>query len=586
MRKYELLAPVSNLKTLKVAIQSGANAVYCSLETYNARWKGSNLSAQRLGELVGYAHYHDVKVFLTLNVLFKECDLSRIDEMIHTAIAAKVNAVIVQDIGILVYIAKNYPQIHIHASTQTAVANHYGVDVLCELGVERVILARELSVNEISRIKNHCPSVELEIFAHGGQCVAYSGQCYSSGYVYGLSGNRGMCEALCCEEYTLFSGEKPVRNGKLLKPDDLYSLDILDSLKKTGVMCFKIQGRTRSEKYLETVTSLYSDYITNDDKPNEIDIYQLKNAYPRRLTHGNLIKNFESRNSCSDSNKVFELLRMTPSFSISYGKRPNAEITVCLLQLNPLFDYSHLSKHISALYLPYELFEKNDNHAIIASLCNEFRVFIIMPQLILEDEVEFVYNTLDSYMSTFHIAGFLLSNISDLVLTDRYSEFNFRGNYTLNVTNSLTADFFAKKKIELLTLSPELSTEELNNLNDKTVANVERMIYGHPILMKMKYCPFTGTTECNSECNICHNSGRLSLQSSEFGFDVLMDHYPPQGALMSKKILSLRPDDVACKALRFDFLYESVDEINRIITLSENGYFLIGKQYKNSIKIL
>lgn len=587
MKNVELLVPAKDFETLEIAVKNGAHAVYCGLETYNARWKGKNFHFAGLKEAVKYAHFFNVKVFLTVNIIFKEFDLSIINKIIQECIMAEVDAVIVQDLGVADYILKNYPRIIVHASTQTAVSNHYGVEVLERMGIKRVILARELSIDEIATIRKACPYVELEIFAHGGQCVAYSGQCYSSGYIFGLSGNRGMCEALCCEEYTLFQDGVTMRSGSILKLDDLYCLDIMQKVKESGINSIKIQGRTRSNKYLEIVTSLYWKSIQNPDEISKRDLKLLDSVYSRRLTHGNLLSDNESQDYCSETdNNYHSALEKRELITIKFDSTIEAEINICLLYIDSSQNYSLLSEKLSSIYIPYVLFEHDNNVSVIKQLCSRYQVFILMPQLILERYASCVYSSIASILEKYTITGIILSNISDLYLLDMYKCLRFRGNYTLNMANHLTADYLYTLGLEQSTLSLEIDEMESKRIIEATKLKIERMVYGHPILMTMKYCPILRRNECKVGCEMCADRHQFILQNSEFGFDVSLEKNPPRASLFAKKILSLRPDGVTCDSLRCDFLYESIDEINCIIDAISKGEFLIGKQYKNSIHVL
>ena len=261
MKKIELLSPVGDFECLKAAVQNGANSVYLGASSFNARARATNFDLEGLKEAVKYAKLRNVSVHLTLNTLIKN---EEFDEAVKLAIDAYnlgVDAIIVQDLGLAKYLLENYPEIPLHGSTQMTVHNLASVKQLETLGFKRIVLARELPINEIEYIRKNTTS-ELEVFVHGALCISYSGQCLLSSMIGGRSGNRGLCAQPCRLPYELISSNEEVLDkGYLLSPKDTCSLEYLPELIKMGIDSFKIEGRMKTPLYVATVTKIYRKYI-------------------------------------------------------------------------------------------------------------------------------------------------------------------------------------------------------------------------------------------------------------------------------------------------------------------------------------
>jgi len=254
MRDIELLAPAKNLEYGKLAINYGADAVYIGADRFGARANAGNSIAD-IADLVKYAHKYNAKVFVTLNTIIYDHELPEAEKLIHEIYEAGADALIIQDMGIL---NMDIPPIALHASTQT---NNFKLDriqFLDDVGFERIILARELSLKEISRIKKNTKT-ELEFFIHGALCVSLSGQCYFSQAVTGRSANRGQCAQMCRHPYNLIdgNGQKIVLNSHLLSLKDLNLSKDLEGLLDSGITSLKIEGRLKDANYVKNVVSYY-----------------------------------------------------------------------------------------------------------------------------------------------------------------------------------------------------------------------------------------------------------------------------------------------------------------------------------------
>ncbi len=254
MKQIELLAPAKNLESGMVAINYGADAVYIGADKFGARAAASN-SVADIERLVQYAHKYKAKVFVTLNTILYDHELEDAEKLIHEIYNTGADALIIQDMGIL---NMSIPPIPLHASTQT---NNYNTDrirFLDDIGFERIVLARELSIEEIKKIRNNTKS-ELEYFVHGALCVSLSGQCYFSQTITGRSANRGMCAQMCRHPYNLVDteGNKIVLNSHLLSLKDLNLSNELKGLIQVGVTSLKIEGRLKDQNYVKNVVSYY-----------------------------------------------------------------------------------------------------------------------------------------------------------------------------------------------------------------------------------------------------------------------------------------------------------------------------------------
>ena len=260
MKQVELLSPAGDFECLKAAIQNGANAVYLGSSSFSARASATNFGEDELKKAIEYAHLRNVKINLTLNTLIKNNEFEEAFNIAKLAYEYGVDAIIVQDLGLAKQIISAFPDLPVHASTQMTAHNLESVKKLEELGFKRVVLSRELSIEEIKYICNNT-NVEIEVFIHGALCISYSGQCLFSSMIGGRSGNRGTCAQSCRLPYELLEESKTIDKGYLLSPRDLCSIENLKELIDAGIACFKIEGRMKKPEYVAVVTSVYRKYI-------------------------------------------------------------------------------------------------------------------------------------------------------------------------------------------------------------------------------------------------------------------------------------------------------------------------------------
>jgi len=289
MNKPELLSPVGDFECLKSAVQNGANSVYLGASSFNARARATNFGNEELLEAIKYAKLRNVSVHLTLNTLIKNDEFENAVNLAVNAYNLGVDAIIVQDLGLATYLLENYPEIPLHASTQMTVHNLDGVKQLENFGFSRVVLSRELSLNEIKHIRENT-STELEVFIHGALCISYSGQCLLSSTIGGRSGNRGLCAQPCRLPYELIENEKILDKGYLMSPRDNCALEFLPELIKLGIDSFKIEGRMKTPYYVGVVTKIYRKYIDLVLQNIHLDNITLKNMIQNKLNE----KNFDT----------------------------------------------------------------------------------------------------------------------------------------------------------------------------------------------------------------------------------------------------------------------------------------------------
>ena len=297
MRDVELLAPVGSFEALKAAVQNGANAVYLGGKDFGARASANNFDRDELKEAVKYAHIRGVQVFVTTNTLRKENEIEDFLEYAKFLYDIDVDAIILQDIGMARLIKRELPDFELHASTQMVAHSLEDVKYLESVGFDRVVLAREVTVEEIKYICDNCKA-DIEVFVHGALCVCYSGQCLMSSMIGNRSGNRGRCAQPCRQRYELidvYTGEVVNSNGDyLLSPRDLNAIEEIDKVIDAGVHSLKIEGRMKRPEYVATVIDGYrktiDEYLaTNKLNVSDETINDLYTIFNRKFTKGLLL---------------------------------------------------------------------------------------------------------------------------------------------------------------------------------------------------------------------------------------------------------------------------------------------------------
>jgi U32 family peptidase len=292
-RVPELLAPAGSLDAVRAALANGADAVYLGAERFNARDEGAQLSLDDLEQAVRLAHGRGARIYLTLNTLLKPDELGDALELLGEAIDRGIDAAIVQDLGLVRLIERVFPGFELHGSTQMTVHDEHGAAVIRDLGLRRVVLARENTLDDVRAIRAGVPELELETFVHGALCISYSGQCYMSGMISERSANRGSCAQSCRKDYALRderTGETLDR-GYLISARDLAAADHIPALAEAGVVCLKIEGRKKRPEYVASVTRAYREFLQDAGagrlEPGAIEARpELVQIYSRGFTSG------------------------------------------------------------------------------------------------------------------------------------------------------------------------------------------------------------------------------------------------------------------------------------------------------------
>ncbi|OEF88408.1 peptidase U32 family protein [Vibrio splendidus] len=325
-RKIELLAPGGDVEAIKAAIVAGANAVYCGLDTFNARNRASNLSLDELNGVIRLAHEYGCEVFLTLNVVLLEHETKSITKLLNQLVNTKVDGIIVQDLGLFNLVKKHFPSLDVHASTQLTTHNEGQIKFLSKIGATRVNLSRELNLPEIKMLTEvaHDHDVLTEVFVHGALCIAFSGQCYSSSVSVGNSGNRGRCSQACRDEYEVTNaGNKFPLN---LKDNSAYY--DLPELVDAKVDSLKVEGRIKGAHYVYTVVDTWRKQIDSFVESGLLieDDSNLHKVFNRDFTNsflkGNLTKDMFIDNPRDNS----------MNYAVEKATEQNNEISVVQIQ--------------------------------------------------------------------------------------------------------------------------------------------------------------------------------------------------------------------------------------------------------------
>lgn len=347
--KTELLAPAGSFETLKAVVNAGADAVYCAGNRFGARAYANNFTEEEMIFAIDFMHIKGKKLYMTVNTLLKEKEL---EEELYSYLMpyyeAGLDAVIVQDLGVMHFIKEHFPGLHIHASTQMTITGAYGAELMLNAGCSRIVTARELSLQEIQDIYEKT-GAEIESFVHGALCYGYSGQCLLSSMIGGRSGNRGRCAQPCRLPYELFEDKqkgissKNKKEAYLLSPKDLCTIDLIPELIGHGVHSFKIEGRMKQAEYAAGVTSIYRYYI---------DKYEANPKAPYQVSQEDKQKLWDLGNRCG--------------FTDGYYKRHNGKEMITFEKPSHEKGNEKLQQQIRQTYMEKEEKEKINGILILS----------------------------------------------------------------------------------------------------------------------------------------------------------------------------------------------------------------------------
>jgi len=340
-KKVELLVPAGNFECFEAAVNNGADAIYLGGEDFSARAYADNFTREEIIKAINFAHIRNVKVYVSINTTVYDDEIERVLDFADFLYVNDVDALIVADFGLVSLFKKRYPNLPIHVSTQANTHSLDQVKFFESLGVDRVILARETSLDEIRHIKENS-HIELETFVHGALCICYSGNCLHSSMIGKRSGNRGKCAQPCRMEYTLLDGNKPISEKKyLLSTKDLCTIEHIDKIINSGVLSLKVEGRMKSKEYVALVTKSYRDAIDNylKTKSNKVDSKALANmklVFSRDFTRGFILneRNIDFTNTFRPSHigtkigKVISLKNDNVQVKLTEGLKQKDKIAI------------------------------------------------------------------------------------------------------------------------------------------------------------------------------------------------------------------------------------------------------------------
>lgn len=290
-KKPELLSPAGTMECFFAAVENGADAVYLGLNDFSARASAENFSLNDASKAIAYAHERHIKVYIALNTLIKTSELDKIVDYLIALEELQPDAIILQDLGLLSLIQSQFPQFTVHASTQMAIHTIAGVKQLEKMGFKRIVLARELSMDEINHISQNT-SAEIEVFIHGALCYSYSGLCFFSSVIGGRSGNRGRCAQPC----RMYYKDQQNKGGYYFSMKDLLTLPYISNLIHAGVHSCKIEGRMKSPEYVAVVTHAYRQAIDGKLYDYDAAVHRIKTVFSRETTHSYLLRESDYKN--------------------------------------------------------------------------------------------------------------------------------------------------------------------------------------------------------------------------------------------------------------------------------------------------
>ena len=569
----ELMAPVKNQEGLAEALNAGADSVYFGLKEFNARSMMENFTVEEAEKAIEYVHSQGKKAYLTLNTLIKNDEIPVAAEYARKAVNAGIDAIIVQDLGLFSLLRKcNVPLI---ASTQMTVCNSRGVRVAKEMGFKRVVLSRELNVNELRSVASKSKGIELECFIHGGLCIGYSGQCGVSCIFEKAAANRGICRTPCWDDYTLYCNDAPIKSGKLIKPKDMYGIHHIPVLDKAGISALKIQGRTRSAEYVRNVVSVYRKHLDDLRKlgsteltSNELDILHMQS--PRGLMQGNLEvcanRNFVVEGQCDIISKE----EFRDSTEAAVCEMPN-KISVMFNDLASV-DADRLTGDIARIYIPMKMLVSR-YVSVISALKRVAPVYMVMPMLM--ERYDMSCEELEALIKEYGINGISLSNLGDLAYVNEI-DCDFSVERSFNVCNRYSADLLKKWGISSISLPFELTSEEAIALSDKSDVSFERTVYGRPMLMQMKYCLISNTNECIEGCSKCQSEDEIYTLAGKNTFMTQTDPARTETTLRAVRKLALPILHNEAELVRLEFTDEDTDQINWVLQMYSSGRYPVG----------
>ena len=461
MKKIELLAPAGNMDMLVAAIQAGCDAVYLGGKSFGARAFSQNFTGEEIVNAINYAHLYGVKVYITVNTLIYENEVDSFLEYIEFIHKNNVDAVLIQDLGMFDLVRKTFPNLELHASTQMHIHNLDGVKLMEKLGMRRVVLARETSIDNIKLIKENS-DVEVEVFVHGALCISYSGQCLMSSLIGGRSGNRGACVGSCRLKYDVINenNRKVNKEDYPLSTRDLNSLEHVGELIDAGVSSLKIEGRMKSKEYVYKVVSLYrkaidSYYSNGKIVIDKTDMLELKKIFNREYTKGflNNAINEEIINGYRPNHMGVEVGRIIKYNNGIAQIKLSDKVTIGS-GLRVIGKNSDVGIHVNDFYINKKLVKEGNAGDIISIKINDTVSVNDKVVITLDSELnKRIDNLIDDNLRKVLITGKFVAKLDEvmkLVLDDGINKIEVRGSVVNKAINNPTGKKEIKNKLNKL----------------------------------------------------------------------------------------------------------------------------------------
>ena len=486
MNNPEILSPAGNFESLKMAVMAGATAVYFGAKNFNARAKADNFGAD-INQAVALAHMYGVKAYLTLNTLIENDEIDELCNTIEMAIEANIDAFIVQDFGVVNILKNCFPQAVIHASTQMAVNNYEGAINASNMGIKRVVLSRETSLEDIKLIKEKT-NLEIEYFVQGALCVCLSGNCYLSSCVFNKSGNRGECLQPCRLPYKAILKGKQIGQGYLFSAKDINMSHRLKDLINAGVNSFKIEGRLRRPAYVYSVTKTYKKIIGNNFQTCENDQVQLKKAFNRGdycegyfNGNGNIIdcqiqghKGIKIGNVVSfNKGQKFNIItikskQINKGDGLKFIKNGKEEATITAVDIKHKNDFFYVTttSNVSKDSEVYLIMEKQEEDIALKSLVRlpiSFKLTALKNKpLKLEYTLTYGINSSIKYLCG-EVLGDICIQANSIALNKESA---------IDCIGKLNDTYFCLQDLEILTDNVFVTKKQLNEIRRKVVENI------------------------------------------------------------------------------------------------------------------
>ena len=544
----ELLSPAGGWDSLVAAVQSGADAVYMGFGAYNARRSAKNFTEEEFAQAVRYCHLRGVRVYLTLNTLLTDRELPGAAELLHKASRLGADAVLIQDWGVWQLARQAAPELPLHASTQMSLHTLGGARRAAELGLTRVVLARELSRRDIAAICRDCPA-EVEVFAHGALCMCYSGQCALSAVIGGRSGNRGTCAQPCRLPYGV---NAPAAGGHPLSLKDANLSPYLQELEDMGVACLKLEGRMKRPEYVAVITSIYRRLLDEKRRPTREEQRQLELAFSRSgFTDGYYLgrkgpQMFGTRpENVPEPKELFaeartlyekedrrtvaveEALCAVPERHTAQPEplpdapvEPVQPLLTCSLQKPEQLTQALADCHPEMIYLPVEWLDTLD----VTPYLDRTSFCAVLPRIFRTEDEAALREMLVRHRQV--LAAVAVGNLGHLPIAEGL-ELPLRGDLGMNVFNSRALLFLRELGLSTAAVSFELRHQQIRDL--KKYLPCEAVVYGRLPLMLMENCVIANSLGC---CDVGSDYRKRSAACRCTGENVLTDRTGARFPLM------------------------------------------------------